>query len=150
VLSGDLGKVKQLSANCINCPLCVTDAPEEDSLFEVFRQKNPDTWYDKLYNEMAFIPVDRFLREDFPGIFNTQTKQRLLGKPKFIIHDDETVKNIYYKNCMITPSEIKNAKLFEVFIKIVDPSSKTEGMDAAFAFIKTNHGYKFCGFSTIP
>ena len=74
----------------------------------------------------------------------------MLNNSKIRFHDDEVNKGLYEKTCIITSSDLKKAKLQEMFVKIVDPSLETEGMDKAFAFIQTRQGYKFCGYSTIP
>ena len=150
VLSGNLNKVKQLSTNCIECSDCVTNTPKEDSLFNDFEKKNPNTWYEKLYSELSYIPIDKFLKEDFTIIFDSFTKTRLLDSSKIRFHDDEVNKGMYDKKCIISSNDLKNAKLLEMFVKVVDPSTETEGMDKAFAFIQTKQGYKFCGYSTIP
>jgi hypothetical protein len=150
VLSGDLNKVKQLSANCIECSSCVTNTPKEDSLFNNFQKKNPNTWHDKLYSELSYIPIDKFLNEDFTIIFNSFTKTKLLDSSKTRFHDDEINKGMYDKKCIISNTDFKKANLLEMFVKIIVPSTETEGMDKAFAFIQTKQGYKFCGYSTIP
>ena len=150
VLSGDLNKVKQLSTNCIQCTDCVTNTLKEDSLFNDFEKKNPNTWYEKLYSEFSYIPIDKFLKEDLRIIFDSLTETRLLDSSKIRFHDDEVNKGMYDKKCIISSNDLKNAKLLEMFVKVIDPSTETEGMDKAFAFIQTKQGYKFCGYSTIP
>ena len=74
VLSSDLKKIKQLSTNCIYCTDCITNTPKEDSLFNNFQKKNPNTWYDKLYSDFCYIPINKFLKEGFVIVFDSISK----------------------------------------------------------------------------
>jgi hypothetical protein len=150
ILSGDLKKVKELSSNCIRCSDCVTNTPREDSLYNKFKNKNPDTWYDKLSSELSFIPIDQFIKEDLALLFDPVLKSRMFDTSKIGFHNDEINKKLYDKKCIISSANLKNSKLQEAVVLVIDPSVETEGLQKAFAFIQTKQGYKFCGYSTIP
>ena len=150
VLAGDLKTLKGLSSGCIYCTDCVTNSHKEDSLFSDFQNKNPDTWYARLNSEFYYISIDKFLREDLTIVFDSISKSRMLNDSKIRFHNDEANKDLYAKKCIVSGMDLRNVKILEMFVKVVDPSSETEGMDKAFAFIQTKQGYKFCGYSTIP
>jgi hypothetical protein len=150
VLSADLKQVKQLSSSCIHCTDCVTNTRQEDSLFKKFQSENPDTWYEKLNSKFCYVPIDKFLKEDFAIVFESVGKSRMLIASKISYHNDSVNKGMYDKKCIVSSMELKNGKIMEMFVKVVDPSSETEGMSKTFAFIQTKQGYKFCGYSTVP
>lgn len=150
VLNKDRKLFKQLSTNCIRCDHCVTNTQTEDSLFDIYRSKNEKTWYDKLYTEFCFIPIDKFINEDLNTIFTDNIKSRLLDTSKLNFVDDNHNGKLYSKPCIIgTTKEIKH-DFREVLLLSIDPTPKYEGTQFAFAFVKINGQYKFCGFSTIP
>jgi hypothetical protein len=150
ILASDLNTLKRISANCIRCSDCVTNTPKEDSMYNEFTKKNPDTWYDKFYSELSFIPIDKFIKEDLNLIFDPTLKSRMLDTSKIGFHNDEINKKLYDAKCIISPIDLKASKLQVAIVLVIDPSSETEGFQKAFAFIQTKQGYKFCGYSTIP
>ena len=150
VLSRNPKALAELSSACIYCTHCVTNTPKEDSLFNDFRSKNPDAWYEKLNSEYCYIPINKFLSDDFELIFDSITTSKMLKASKISYHDDGHNKGLYKNNCIAKSSELKNSKLLEMFVKVIDYSSETEGLSKAFAFIQTKQGYRFCGYSTIP
>jgi hypothetical protein len=150
ILFNDIQALKDLSTDCIRCSACVTNTSSEDSVFTVYRNNNPDTWYDTLYGELSYIPLQIFLEKDLRLLFDANTNSRLLDSSKISFHDDNHNKGLYIKECIIKPSDSSKADIQEVLLTVIDPSSETEGMQKGFAFVKTEKGYKFCGYSTIP
>lgn len=150
VLTGNLKEIKGLSSHCIYCTDCVTNTPKESSVFDTFRNTNQKTWSNKLYNEFSYLPIDEFLREDLPIIFDSTTKSRMIDISKFRFQYDNRNQDLYQKSCIIKGSSSLKGTIIEMFVTINDPSSENEGLEKAFAFIKTEEGYKFCGYSTIP
>lgn len=150
ILAGDLNTLKRISSNCIRCSDCVTNTTKEDSMYNEFEKKNPDTWYDKFYSELSFIPIDKFIKEDLNLIFDPPLKSRMLDTFKIGFHNDEINKKLYVKKCIISTVDLEASKLQEAIVLVIDPSSETEGFQKAFTFIQTKQGYKFCGYSTIP
>jgi len=151
VLVKDFKTIKYLSAKCIYCTDCPTNTSKEDSLFAIFRKNNPNSWYDKLYEEFSYIPIDRFLKEDFSITFEPVVESRMLDNSKTRYHIVDTINlHLFDKKCITQGSNLKNIKIIEIFVKVVDFSEETEGMSKTFIFIQTKDGYKFCGYSTIP
>jgi len=60
IISNDQTKFKELSLESIYCTDCVTNTTTEDSIFKNFENNNPNTWYEKLYDEFSYILIDRF------------------------------------------------------------------------------------------
>ncbi len=150
ILKQDIKSIKALSTDCIMCTDCFTNTPLEDSLFKKFQKENPDTWYQKLYNDFSFVLVDHFIKEDFDIIFNEKVKLRLLNKSKLIYIDDNHNAKVYAKPCVIGTASLNELDFQEVLLTYIDPTPKFEGSQRAFAFVKIKGQYKFCGFSTIP
>ena len=149
VISNDLQTIKRLSTDCVLCTDCLINSPKEDSLFNAYQDNHPNEWYDQFLNN-RYISIQTFIEEDKLTIFDENTLSRLLDESKIIFFNNNHNRKLYAKECIIKSSEPDSANLEEVFITVVDPSEKAEGMQKAFAFIKTKSGYKFCGYSTIP
>jgi hypothetical protein len=135
VSTDDMKKLKGLSAGKIRCLLCVDNTEEKDREMTRSMKTDPD-WYEKLYKEEVFIPVDRFCREDYPIIFKRDFKKKLQTRKPSYGSEDSNGKKIY-----------------EVIITTTNPGElgpKHEGGQHFFQFIKTDNGYKFWGIDTIP
>lgn len=152
VRANDLPALRQLSAACIKCTDCVTNTTAEEKAFETYKDQHPDTWYDELYGPLGFIPAAAFWRKDAPLIFDAKTKVRLLNPAKLRFAANDHNKAGYVAPCLILPAQVAAAHVDEVLLTYIDPypSGQGEGMQKAFAFVKTKQGYKFCGYSTIP
>jgi hypothetical protein len=152
VQTNDLPALHQLSAGCIHCIDCVTNTPAEATAFETYQQKHPDTWYDTLYGSLGFIPTQAFWQRDGRLIFDAKTKSRLLDPAKLRFAANDYNKAGYVAPCLILPAQAASTPVYEVLLTYSDPypTGQGEGMQKAFAFVKTKQGYKFCGYSTIP
>ena len=152
VRANDLPALRQLSAACIQCTDCVTNTAAEETAFETYKDQHPNTWYDELYSSFSFIPADAFWRLDGPLIFDTKTKLRLLNPAKLRFAANDHNKAVYVAPCLILPAQVASTHVDEVLLTYLEPypSGQGEGMQKAFAFVKTKQGYKFCGYSTIP
>lgn len=150
VINNDFKRLKELSTDCIYCTYCVTDTRDKDSLFTNFQNKNEKIWYDKLYNELSYLPADKFFKEDYKLIFDNNIISRIGDKSKinFLDRGNDTMTNIHpcYKD--IFKNKFPNIQ--EVLVTRIDPSPKYEGAQFALDFIMTKSGYKFFSFYTIP
>ncbi|MCC3158238.1 hypothetical protein LJ737_13400 [Hymenobacter sp. 15J16-1T3B] len=136
VIKNDVATIKLLSSSKVYCVDCMRNTAKEQAVWEVYENKNPDTWYDKMYGEFAYIDIDKFIKEDLPLVFNQRIKKRLLDKNKLVFTDQ-----VLYGG---------QQNMGTVLVTIIDPSDKWEGAQAAFGFVKTKNGYRFCNYSTIP
>lgn len=135
VSNDDLKMIRNLSFERIRCLSCVDNTEQEEKEIEEFEATDPD-WYNKLYDEKVYIPVNKFCEEDYAIIFTKEFVKRLQDrKPAYA-------------------AEIVNKqKIYEVIIPTLQPgelSPKHEGCLHLFQFIKTKKGYKFWGIDTIP
>jgi hypothetical protein len=100
-----------------------------------------------------YVTTAAFLRQQWPIVFNANTKARLL-KPNCLRFnlDNAQNKHLYQQPCIANSIDFKTAKIQEVLVTVIDPypASPGEGMQKAFAFSKTKNGFKFCGYGTIP
>ncbi len=150
ILNQDLKSIKALSSDCILCPDCVVNTPKEDSTFKEFQEKNPDRWYDKLYNEFCYVSIDKFLAEDLNLIFDEKVKSRLIDSTKVNYAGNSHNSKAYSRACIMGRLETAQCDFREVLLTYIDPSPKFEGSQWSFAFVKVNGKYKFSGFATIP
>lgn len=59
---------KNISNEKIRCYLCLENTLNEQLEIENLRA-NDSLWYDKIYDDLIYIPIDRFLNNDFDLIF---------------------------------------------------------------------------------
>jgi hypothetical protein len=147
ILADDFKKIKQLSANCIDCSICITNSPEEVAVYKEYWSSKQ---YFKKMDSAKFISIDKFIKEDLKIIFDSTLKSRLKVESKVMFHDFGIVNGTYNERCIISSSDFKKSKLQEAIVTVVDKSPEFEGFQKAFEFILTKQGYKFCGYSTIP
>jgi hypothetical protein len=150
VRTNDLPTLRQLSAACIRCTECLRNTAAEEKAFDKYMDQHPDTGYDRLFGPLSFIPALDFWRKDAYLIFDAKTKLRLLNPAKLRFATNDHNKAGYVAPCLIVPAQAAATHVYEVFLTYNDPSEQSEGMEKAFAFVKTRQGYKFCGYSTIP
>ena len=152
VLSEDFEQIKSLSTNCIKCSHCVENTTEERKAIDTIEKKNPDAWYDKRYNELSYIPIDRFIKEDFNIVFDKQLKSRFLDESKLIFATGPKTEYTWPERCKNKELENKTSKYYEVLVLYRDPLNKSgDGASQwAYAFVETAGVFKFFGYSTIP
>jgi len=94
---------------------------------------DPD-WYNKLYDDKIYIPIDTFCKQDYPIIFTKELISKLRNsKAGYVV------------------SDFNGQKLYEVLITATKPSVQfPEGALHTFQFVKTNNAYKFWGIDSIP
>ena len=135
VSKNDIMKIRRISHGSIRCLLCVDNTKEEEKELEQFMTREQG-WYNKLYAEKIFIPIDQFCENDFPLLFTNAFIEKLKnGKPTFILE------------------HINGEKIYEVFIPTSQPEELSPGHEGGlhvFQFIGTKNGYKFWGIDTIP
>ena len=131
----DMKQLKQLSHEKIRCLTCLDNTEEENQAMTHYMVTDPD-WYDKLYKERIFVPIDTFCREDYPILFSKKFIKKLLNtKPAYAAEDFDS------------------KKIYEVIITTAKPGEIAPGHQGVlhlFQFIKTSNGYKFWGIDTIP
>lgn len=150
VRRNDRVALRQLSASCISCTECLRNTPAEAKALDRYRKQHPDTWYDRLYGPMKFIPAETFWREDGAVVFDAKTTARLLNPAKLAFIASDHNQAGYVAPCLLLPAQVAATQLYEVLLTSIDPSPQREGLQQAFAFISTKQGYKFCGYATIP
>jgi hypothetical protein len=149
VLKKDMKLIKSLSTDCIECLFCVTNTRKEDSLFTIYMDQNEKLWFNKLNSELSFIPIDKFISEDFKIIFTKKIEEGLLDSTKLHFAYDNHNASIFSKPCIITTKKEEKLDFREVRVRTTepDPSTKYEGSSCGFEFVKLNGQYKFCGFN---
>ncbi len=132
IVSNDIDSFKKISAEKIRCFDCVYNTQKEKEEMEE-REKNESNWYEKLYREWIYIPINRFCKEDYPIIFTQYLITRLkTGETQFLINkaDSFSVLVTTTKPCEVSPNH--------------------EGQQHMVIFIKEKNEYKFYEIFTIP
>lgn len=130
----DKNGFRNFSDDTIRCYLCLENTEHELKVLEFLRE-NDSAWYDKLYDEKIFIPVNKFIEEDFDLFFNEEFV-KILKKGKTIFSKrefDEVDPNAY-----------------EVLVTTTEPTLTHEGGQHTFQFRKINGDYKLTEISTVP
>jgi len=122
----------ELSSEKIRCYLCLENTDFERKEMEILRESD-SLWYDKIYDDLIYIPIDSFVKKDFDLIFN----------PEFvkILKENET---IFHKRI------IDGIEYYEVLVTTTKPTSSHEGGQHNFQFKKNNGKWKFNEIGTIP
>lgn len=128
----DKNGFRNFSGDTIRCYLCLENTEHEQKVLEFLRE-NDSAWYDKLYDEKIFIPVNKFIEEDFDLFFNKEFVD--------ILKKGET---IYFQR------EIDTSDIYEVLVTTTEPTLTHEGGQHTFQFRKINGGYKLVEISTVP
>ncbi len=123
---------KEISSDRIRCYLCLENTLAEQKELESKRESDPN-WYDQLYDKDIYIPIDRFVKEDFDLIFSSEFVSILKEK-----------KTIFYKR------EDRKTEVYEVLVTTTEPSAEHEGGQHNFQFIKKKGGWKLSEIGTIP
>jgi len=135
ISDNNLNKLRLVATQKIRCFSCVDNTEQESKELQKFTETDPD-WYNKLYDQKIFIPLDKFFNEDVPIIFNKD----LMGKVK-------TGKVNYVER------SIGKESFYEIIVATIEPGEFApldEGVLHVFLFVKTADGYKFTGIDTIP
>lgn len=132
IASKDLKTFKQLSDNKIHCINCLGNTEIENEKINTL-MKTDTSWYDKMYNELVYIPVDHFIENDFDIIFTPSFIKKL--KEKKTIFFERTIDDILY---------------FEVFVSTFYSKELRIGRQDYFRFKKVKNKWVFNGMGTIP
>lgn len=100
-----------------------------------FIETNPN-WYNDLYDKKIFIPLDTFINEDVPIIFNKNVIEKMKAA------------KVNYVEC-----SMDGKPCYEIPVMITRPGEFApgdEGVQYLFLFVQTPEGYKFSGIDTIP
>lgn len=130
----DKNGFRNFSGDTIRCYLCLENTEHEQKVLEFLRE-NDSAWYDKLYDEKIFIPINKFLEEDFDLIFT-----------------DEFVDILKKSETIYSQREIDTADVYvyEVLVTTTEPTLTHEGGQHTFQFRKINETYKLTEISTVP
>ena len=135
IVTQDMTAFRKLSAERIRCLFCLENTENETKEMMRLQTTDPD-WYETLYEEKVYVPIDTFCKEDYPILFTR-----------------ELVKRLPDSKLAYAVEEFDRETLYEVIIAITQPdeaTSEPEGGLLLFQFIKTPHGYQFWGIDTIP
>jgi hypothetical protein len=133
--AGDVPAVKALSCQKIRCLSCVDNTEREEKEMERFMSTEPD-WYEKLYTDKIFIPVETFCAQDLPILLTRKLADRM--------RNAEPAYHVMIFN---------GQRVYEAMIPTAEPGEITPGDEGglcAFQFIETEQGLKFWGLDTIP
>ena len=150
IATNDVAAIKAISTPCVGCVDCLTNTAEEHKKIMEMCHQYPEKWYDMMYGKLCFIETGRFIRDDLPVVLNEETRARLLDESKLYFVDNGHNRGVYDNNCIASVAESKKAVFAEVLVTVIDTGGGSEGMQKAFAFVKTGSSFKFCGYSTIP
>ena len=128
----NLTEFKEYASDTIRCYMCIENTEHEQKVLEYLRD-NDSTWYDKLYNEKIYIPINKFLDEDYDLIFNNEFVEVLKNS-----------KTVYAQR------EIDGLDVYEVLVTTTKPSLGFEGGQHDFQFTKEEGIFKLSEISTIP
>lgn len=128
----DKNGFRKFSSDTIRCYLCLENTEHERKVLQFLRE-NDSAWYDKLYDEKIFIPVNKFIEEDFDLFFTDEFVD--------ILKNNETI---------YSQREIDAADVYEVLVTTTEPTLDHEGGQHTFQFRKINGGYKLVEISTVP
>jgi len=123
---------KKLSDTTINCYECLENTTEELNAINHMRM-NDSTWYERIYEDMIYVPIADFITDDFDLIFTPSLVKILKSK-----------KPIFNRN------DIDKSIISEVLITGIEPNEEFEGMQYVFAFKMINGVLKFTQLNTIP
>ncbi|WP_061296100.1 hypothetical protein [Leptospira interrogans] len=144
ILTDDLKETKRLSTNCIYCPECLTNTPEEESQFQ-------DSNYDKLYSDLSYISIDTFLEKDKPLFLNAEIKTKLLNPNNYKIDLEDPIPDQFNRSCILSKEEFNSTKVYAVLVTVQKPTfNSEEGSQMKFTFIRTKKGLRFCEYLSIP
>ena len=146
----DISALRRLSTDCILCSDCLTNTAEEDAMIDKLKIDNPETWYGSIYDSLSFIPFNKFLKEEYPLVFDSLLRANMYVDALVSFYDSDHNLQRHLHSCIKFNLDLKNPKLREVLVQLSGPSLKHEGATAALAFIETKNTYLFCGYSTIP
>ena len=124
---------KNSSAETIRCYDCIENTPSEVQQMSILREQD-SLWYDKIYDDLIYIPIDSFIANDYDILFN----------PQFI--------NILQENETVYLSEQKEGVTYaHILVITTPPTAFFEGGQHSFLFVKEPNGFfKLTEISTIP
>lgn len=127
ILQGDTVTIRAMSATCINCTNCPG-----------------------LTTSNQIVVFGTFMNGISSVIFDSTTLHRLLDTSKVAFVNNQHNQELYSDSCILTSTDLARPRFVEVVLTHLDHRGSFEGAQHAFAFIETQHGYKFCGYSSIP
>ncbi|WP_157483981.1 hypothetical protein [Maribacter hydrothermalis] len=124
---------KKASGKTIRCYDCLENTPSEVQKMILLRDTD-SLWYDKIYDDLIYIPVDSFILKDFDLLFNPQFVQLLRDNETTFIDDNEN-----------------NVRTVHFLVTTTPPTLNFEGGQHSFSFVKKADGqWTLNEISTIP
>ncbi|WP_282133055.1 hypothetical protein [Cellulophaga baltica] len=123
---------KDLSKSIIRCYPCLENTPEEQAYIAQLHETDT-LWYDTIYEDLIYVPVDTFISQDFDLFFN----------PGFVtlLKERETT---FYKQ------DLEGVSYWEILVTTTEPTFFHEGGQHHFRFEKCADGWKLNEIGTIP
>ena len=123
---------KKASGKTIYCYDCLENTPAEMEKMNLMRDTD-SLWYDKIYENLVYIPIDSFILNDYDIFFN----------PKFVqlLKENET---------LFRYNEESGIERLHIYVTTTPPTAFFEGGQHSFSFTKMNDEWKFTETSTIP
>lgn len=124
---------KHSSDKTIRCYDCLENTPSEVQQMNLLRE-NDALWYDKIYDDFIYIPIDSFIANDYDILFDQ----------KFI--------HLLRENETVILNEDKNGVAFvHILVTTTLPTAYFEGGQHIFSFRKHEEGvWKLNEISTVP
>jgi hypothetical protein len=116
----------------IRCYPCLENTKEEQD-YIAHLQETDTLWYDKIYNDLIFIPIDSFMTQDFDLFFNPDFVTLLKERETTFYKNDED--GIFY---------------WEILVTTTAPTLFHEGGQHHFRFEKCDEKWKLNEIGTIP
>lgn len=123
---------KKASGETIYCYDCLENTPAEMEKMNLMRDTD-SLWYDKIYKDLVYIPIDSFIQNDYDIFFN----------PKFVqlLKENET---------LIRYNKESGIDRLHIYVTTTPPTAFYEGGQHSFSFSKMNDEWKLTEINTIP
>ena len=129
---------KEYASDTIRCYMCIENTEHERKVIEYLRD-NDSTWYDKIYDEKIYLPINKFIEEDFDLIFTEDFVE--------LLKNSET---IFSKREFDEYGVATSNGGYEILVTTTKPTLGHEGGQHDFSFKKINGKYILSEISTIP
>lgn len=150
VKAGDIQGFRALSADCIYCPWCARNTPQEDSVYKRLLNVQGRTGYEQHYPSNNTKLLETFIKEDYSLIFTKAVKKRLGMEANALFTPISYFPELLQQDCAAGQAKAPHAELIEVLLPDLNVSRKKAGPSLAFVFVKQENAYKFCAFALAP
>lgn len=135
----NIPEFKKLVNDMIRCYMCLENTEHERNVLKYLRD-NDSTWYNKIYDEKIYLPINKFIEEDFDLIFTEDFVE--------LLKNSET---IFSKREFDEDGLAADNDDYEILVTTSKPNILgEEGGQHDFSFKKNNGIYVLFEISTIP